>query len=131
MPLLRRRHPSSATREDSRMAAELCPAGGTFSRGLGWRRACLGGWCPVSAGLLTEGGQSGVYGGEEVLGVQGPDQLVALEFRTNGILELGEHERGAVGVELFVEVSEHVGRGGVDVGDRLGGDEDPLRPRVS
>src|SRR5450755_731260 len=67
---------------------------------------------------------------EEVTRIERPDQLVALELRADGILELSEYEEGTGGVEFLVEVGEHVGRGSVDIGDRLGGDHDPLRARL-
>ena len=89
--------------------------------------AGLHGRCPVSTGLLAEGVDRGVKGGEEVIRIEGADEFVALELRSDRVLEFGEHEGGAVGVEFLVEVGEHVGGGGVDVGDRLCGDEDPAR----
>ena len=90
---------------------------------------CAGllGRCPVSAGLLTEGVDRGVEGGEEVIWIEGANEFVALELRSDRVLEFGEHEGGAVGVEFLVEVGEHIGGSGVDVGDRLCGDEDPAR----
>jgi hypothetical protein len=90
---------------------------------------CAGllGRCPMSTGLLTEGVDRSVKGGEEVIWIKGADEFVALELRSDRVLEFGEHQRGAVGVEFFVEAGEHVGGGGVDVGHRLGGDEDPVR----
>ncbi len=90
---------------------------------------CAGllGRCPVSTGLLAEGVERGVEGGEEVIWIEGADEFVALELRSDRVLEFGEHEGGATGVEFLVEGGEHVGGGGVDVGDRLCGDEDPVR----
>ena len=64
-------------------------------------------------------------------GVERPDQLVALELDADGVLELGEYEEGPGGIELRVELCERVGRGRVDVGDRFGSDDDPVRPRVA
>src|SRR6266571_5171175 len=87
------------------------------------RRELLG----LSAGLLTEGVDRGVEGGKEVIWIGGANEFVALELRSDRVLEFGEHEGGVVGVEFLVEVGEHVGGGGVDVGDRLCGDEDPVR----
>src|SRR6266700_862503 len=81
---------------------------------------CAGllGRCPVSAGLLTEGVDRGVEGGKEVIWIEGANEFVALELRSDRVLEFGEHEGGAVGVEFLVEVGEHIGCGGVDVGAR-------------
>ena len=103
------------------------PVGSRSGRELLGLCASLLGRCPVSAGLLTEGVERGVEGGEEVIWIEGADEFVALELRSDRVLEFGEHEGGAVGVEFLVEVGEHVGGGGVDVGDRLCGDEDPVR----
>ena len=100
--------------------------GGHSGRELPGLCAGLLGRCPVSAGLLTEGVERGVEGGEEVIGIEGADEFVALELRSDRGLEFGEHEGGAVGVEFLVEVGEHVGGGGVDIGDRFCGDEDPM-----
>ncbi len=81
----------------------------------------------MSAGLLTEGVDRGVEGGEEVIWIEGADQFVALELFSDRVLEFGEHEGDATGVEFLVEVGKHVSGGGIDVGDRLCGDEDPVR----
>jgi len=59
---------------------------------------------------------SGMDRGIEVAGVESPDQLVALELRSDRVLELGEDDRDALGVEFFVEGEQHVGGGCVDVG---------------
>ena len=113
---------------------------------LGWWRGCRGrwsvgshsgrelpglcpgllGWCPVSARLLAKRVDRGVESGEEVIWIEGADQFVALELRSDRVLEFGEHEGGALSVEFLVEIGEHVGGGGVDVGHRFCGDEDPL-----
>src|SRR5690606_34851833 len=45
------------------------------------------------------------------------------------ILEFGENEVDAGGVEFEVEVDQHIGRGGVDVGYRLDGEQNPVRRR--
>ena len=85
---------------------------------------------PLRSALAAKGLDGAVKGREEVRRVQRPDQLVALELDPHRVLELGEHERDARVVQLLVEIGEHVGRGGVDVGDRLRGNHDPAR-RVS
>jgi hypothetical protein len=85
------------------------------------------GWCPLSTSLLAEGVDRGVEGGEEMIRIEGADQIVALELRSDRVLEFGEHEGGAVGVEFLVEVGEHISGGGVDVGHWLCSDEDPVR----
>ncbi len=61
---------------------------------------CVGltGRCPVSARLLTKGVDRGVDGGEEVIWIEGADEFVALELRSDMVLEFGEHEGDAPGV---------------------------------
>ena len=54
------------------------------------RSPCWSG--PFGAGLATEAVERGVERGEEVVGVERPDQLVALELRADRVLEFGEHE---------------------------------------
>src|SRR6476469_7004356 len=88
-------------------------------------------WCPLGIGRPAEVVDRGLERRKEVVGVERTDQLVALELCPNRILELREHERGAGFVELLVEVGEHVGRGGVHIGDRHGGDHDPSRRGLS
>ena len=48
--------------------------------------------CPFGARLATEALERGVERGKEVAGVEGPDQLIALEFRVDRVLEFGEDE---------------------------------------
>jgi hypothetical protein len=88
---------------------------------------CLGllGRCPVSTSLLTEGVDRGLEGGEEVLWIEGADELVALELLSDRVLEFGEHEGDAVGIQFLVEISEHVGSSGINVGHRLSGNDNP------
>ena len=95
--------------------------GGEVAAGVGLvsirsRRELLGlcagllGRCPASASLLAEGVDRGIEGGEEVIWIERADQFVALELLSDGVLESGEHEGSATGVEFLVEVGEHVGR---------------------
>ena len=55
------------------------------------------GRCPASACFLTEGVDCSVEGREEVVWIEGADEFVALELRSDRVLEFGEHEGGAVG----------------------------------
>jgi hypothetical protein len=64
---------------------------------------------PLGASLLTEGIDRGIEGGEEVIRIEWADEFVALELRSDGVLEFGEHKRGATGVEFLVEVADHAG----------------------
>src|SRR4051812_46136313 len=82
---------------------------------------------PADARALAEVVERGIERRVEVLRVKGSDQFVALELCAHGILQLGEHKRRPGRVQLFVEVREHVGGCRVDVGDRLGRDDDPAR----
>ena len=77
--------------------------GGEVVAGVGWigsRRGlklpglCVGllGRCPVSVRLLTKGIDCGVDGGEEVIWIEGADQVVALELPSDRVLEFGEHQ---------------------------------------
>jgi hypothetical protein len=68
------------------------------------RGLCAGllGRAPVSTCLLTEGLDRGVQSGEEVLGIEGADEFVALELRSDRVLEFSEHEGGAPGVEFLI-----------------------------
>lgn len=52
----------------------------------------------MSARLLTKGVDRGVDGGEEVIWIEGADEFVALELRSDMVLEFGEHEGDAPGV---------------------------------
>ncbi len=90
---------------------------------------CVGlpGRRPVSVRLLTESVDRGVEGEEEVIWIERADEFIALELLSDMVLEFGEHEGGATGVEFLVELGEHVGGGGIDVGHRLCGDENPAR----
>ena len=47
---------------------------------------------PLGACLLTEGIDRGIEGGEEVIRIEGANEFVALELRSDGILEFGEHQ---------------------------------------
>jgi hypothetical protein len=62
-----------------------------------------------------------------VIRIEWTDEFVALEHRSDGILEFGEYERNATGVEFLVEIDEHVGGSGVDVGHWLSSNEEPAR----
>ena len=97
---------------------------GRWLLGLG---AGLLGRCPLSASLSTEGVDRGVKGGEEVIWIEGADELVTLELLSHRVLEFGKHKGGAVGVEFLVKVGDHVGSGSVNVGHWLGGYENPER----
>jgi hypothetical protein len=81
-------------------------------------------------GALLVGVESGMDRGVEVVRVERSDEFVALELRPDGILQLGEDDRDALGVEIVVEGEQHVGCRRVDVGDRLGGDDDPAGWRI-
>ena len=63
-------------------------------------------------------------------GIERADQLVAFELRADRILELRKYQRDAVCIELRIEVLEHVSGGRVDVGNRLGRDDDPAGCRL-
>ena len=54
---------------------------------------CLGllGRCPVSTSLLTEGVDRGLEGGEEVIRIEGTDELVSLELLSDRVLEFSEY----------------------------------------
>jgi len=90
---------------------------------------CTGllGRSPLGASLLTEGIDRGIEGGEEVIRIEWADEFVALKLRSDRILEFGEDEGRATGVEFLVEVSEHVSGSGINVGHWLSGDENPAR----
>ena len=85
---------------------------------------------PVGTGFLAEGGYSGFDGRVEVARVDGSGEAIAFDLAPYLVHELGEHQAGAMGVKRLVEYFEHVRGGGVHVGDRLGGDEDPFGRRV-
>ncbi len=88
-------------------------------------------WCPAASSaprLLAERLDGSVEGREEMGRVEVPDQLVALELAADRVLQLREDERGPLGVQLLIELVEHVRRRRVDVGDRLGGQDDPAGP---
>ena len=55
---------------------------------------CTGllGRSPLGASLLTEGIDRGIEGGEEVIRIEGANEFVALELRSDGILEFCEHQ---------------------------------------
>ena len=72
-------------------------------------------------------GNGSVEGREEVVGVDGSGELVALDFRPHRVLHFREHERHVALVQPLVQLLQHVRGRGVHVGDRLGGDDDPLQ----
>src|SRR5580704_11862942 len=93
-----------------------CPPSG-FSAVLGdglvaASRRCLtvdgAGGGPVRAGFLAEGGHGGFDGGVEVVRVDGAGQAVAFGLAPHRVLELGEEQADAVGVQRLVEFFEHV-----------------------
>src|SRR6187431_3184973 len=61
----------------------------------------------------------------EVLGVDRARELVALDLLAYGVLHLSEHQRRTTVVEPDIQLLQHVGGRGVDVGDRLRCDDDP------
>ena len=118
---------STILRNGGKVVASVGWIGSRNERGLLDRCTGLIWRCQVSSGLLTEGVDRRIKGGEEVIRIESADQVVALELRSDRILEFGEYEEGATGVEFLVEVCEHVGGSGVDVGHRLCSDQDPER----
>src|SRR4029077_19868126 len=96
-------------------------------------RRCLtvdGAGGPVRAGFLAKGGDGRFDGGVEVARVDRAGQAVAFDLAPYRVLELGKYQARVLGVQRLVEFFEHVGGGGVHVGDRLGRDQDPPRRRV-
>lgn len=76
--------------------------------------------------MLFEAGVGRLFdGGEEVAGAELGEQAVALAAVLHRSLHLGEEQVHPLAGQFRVEREQHVGDGGVDVGDRLGGDHDP------
>jgi hypothetical protein len=64
-------------------------------------------------------------------GIDGAGQPVPLNLLADRVFHVRRDQADALGVEGFVEVLEHVGGRGVDVGDRLGRHHDPHRGHQS
>src|SRR5580693_887269 len=100
---------------------------------VGWRDSTgsslalsgLAGGGPLGAGLVAECGDGGCDRREEMVWVDGAREPVALDLPPYRILEFGEHQADALGVQCLVEFGQHIGGGGVHVGHWLRRDEDP------
>ena len=110
------------------------PGGGPPSAACrAWGRLAVGGLVghgPLGAGFIAECGDGGFDGREEVAWVDGAGEPVAFDLGPYRALELGEDQADALGVQRLVQVLQDVGSGGVHVGHRLRGDQDPDRCRV-
>src|SRR5580693_3581037 len=80
---------------------------------------------PAGAGLVAECGDGGCDRREEVVWVDRAGEPVAFDLPPYWVLEFGEHQADALGVQRLVELGQHIGGGGVHVGHWLRRDEDP------
>jgi hypothetical protein len=85
---------------------------------------------PLRTGLVAEGGDGGFDSREEMARVDRAGEPVTLDLAPHRVLELGEDQADALGVQRFVEFFQHIGCGGVHVGHRFRGDHDPGGRRV-
>src|SRR4051794_15194504 len=63
---------------------------------------------PCQAGLVPESVDRLVDRGEEMRGIDRPSELVTLDLGPHRILHLREHQVDAAGVQLLIEILEHV-----------------------
>ena len=112
---------------DARVRDDWSGGGSLSHRCLRWWGGCCrrGMSSVVVPVLCSDGGQGGVHARVEVPGVERVHEAVPQRHVLEAAAHLDERHVDALGVELLVEVLQHLGRGDVDVGDRLALEHDP------